>query len=316
MNQVHSFKGVYLTMALSCLLMVSCGSKGQKPQTLDKQAKVFTIPAIPAVITNPAEIADYLAVRFWDHFDFSDSTSVDTPEYAEQAFVDYIDIFPHVSEQALKSSIGKTLEKALVDSKMFTYFVGLFEKYLYDPNSPMRNEEFYAIAIEYIIASQQIDEIDKVRPQFQLEQVNKNRKGTMAADFTYTLPNGKQESMYKIKTEFLILFFNNPGCAACADYQQGLVYSPVISQMLDTGRLKILAMYVDEDLGEWEKYRPSVPALWINGYDASLAIRGMDLYDLRAIPSLYLLDKDKRVMLKDVLPHQIEEQLLYALQNY
>ena len=301
---------------LSCLLMVSCGGKGQKPQTLDKRTKALTMPTIPAMITNQTDRADYLAARFWDNFDFLDSTLIDTPDFAEQAFVNYIDIFPHVSEQALKLSIGKTLESTLVDPKMFVYFLSLFEKYLYDPLSPMRNEEYYAIAIEYIIASQEVDELDKVRPRFQLAQVNKNRKGMISVDFTYTMSNGKQGTMHKVNSEFLILFFNNPGCGACADYQQGLVYSPIVSQMTERGRLKILAMYVDEDFEAWEQHCADFPESWINGYDASIAIRGQDLYDLRAIPSLYLLDKDKRVMLKDAEPHQVEELLLYILQNF
>ena len=74
-------------------------------------------------------------------------------------------------------------------------------------------------------------------------------------------------------------------------------------------------MYTDEDIETWEKYRPSMPALWLNGYDASFTIRGNNLYDLRAIPSLYLLDKDKRVIIKDAMPYQIEERLLNFLQN-
>jgi len=39
------------------------------------------------------------------------------------------------------------------------------------------------------------------------------------------------------------------------------------------------------------------------------------LYDLRAIPNLYLLDKEKRVIMKDAMPHLLEERLLSFLQN-
>ena len=37
----------------------------------------------------------------------------------------------------------------------------------------------------------------------------------------------------------------------------------------------------------------------MNGYDASHIIREDILYCIRAIPSLYLLDADKRILLKD-----------------
>jgi hypothetical protein len=300
---------------LMCLLLVSCGGKGQRSQALEKQTKQFTLPVIPSIITDPSERADYLAGHYWDNFDFSDTSLIRISEISEQAIVNYIDIFPHVSAGALRLSITNTLKKAQSTPKMFAFFTEQFEHYLYDPNAPMRNEESYRVVLDFLIESSQVDELNKVRPRFQLEQVNKNRPGVIATDFVYTLPNGRQESMHKIKSDFLILFFNNPGCSACGEYQEGLVRSPVIINMMETGRLKIFAMYVDQEIAGWLEYLPSIPPSWVNGYDASTVIRNNNLYDLRAIPSLYLLDKDKRVILKDALPQQIEETLLFQLQN-
>lgn len=39
--------------------------------------------------------------------------------------------------------------------------------------------------------------------------------------------------------------------------------------MIERGRLKILALYPDEDLTEWRNYRDHIPATWINAYDAA-----------------------------------------------
>jgi hypothetical protein len=41
-----------------------------------------------------------------------------------------------------------------------------------------------------------------------------------------------------------------------------------------------------------------MPAEWIQGRD-EYGLYKNNVYDLRAIPSLYLLDKDKKVLLKD-----------------
>lgn len=37
--------------------------------------------------------------------------------------------------------------------------------------------------------------------------------------------------------------------------------------------------------------------------------KGKNLYDLKAIPTLYLLDKDKKVLLKDATVAQIDQYL-------
>jgi hypothetical protein len=75
------------------------------------------------------------------------------------------------------------------------------------------------------------------------------------------------------------------------------------------GTLQILAVYPDKDLTEWKKYAGEMPAQWINSYDHKTVIKDEDLYDLKAIPSLYLLDKTKRVLLKDADVREVERTL-------
>ena len=49
----------------------------------------------------------------------------------------------------------------------------------------------------------------------------------------------------------------------------------------------------------------SYPKEWINCYDPDYVIRTDTLYNIRAIPSLYLLDAQKRVVLKDATPERV-----------
>ena len=50
---------------------------------------------------------------------------------------------------------------------------------------------------------------------------------------------------------------------------------------------------------KWREYLPNYPKDWINGYDYTFSLRDSRKYDIRAIPSLYLLDAGKRVIMKD-----------------
>ena len=74
---------------------------------------------------------------------------------------------------------------------------------------------------------------------------------------------------------------------------------PVISGLIAAGTMKVLNIYIDEDLDAWRSYMPIYPEIWYNGFDPDLVIRGETLYNVRAIPSLYLLDRDKTVIMKD-----------------
>ena len=303
-------------IALVIFAISSCigRNSGQQTKQQTESAKQFSLPSVPMMITDPQARADYIVSNYWNNFDFNDTTFINKPDITEQAFVDYIYMLSHAEQLVVIASVGNMLERAQVNEDMFTYFTDLLEKYLYDPNSPMRNEEIYIIALEYIIDSPKINETNKLRPRFQFEQLNKNRPGQIAIDFVYTLANEKRERMHQIKSDYLIIFFNNPGCHACNGIQLGLENSPVILRMQEIGALKILAMYVDEEIDEWKRYHSSVPTQWINGYDASLVIRDEQLYDLRAIPNLYLLDKDKQVILKDAPPEYLEQLLINIMQ--
>jgi hypothetical protein len=63
--------------------------------------------------------------------------------------------------------------------------------------------------------------------------------------------------------------------------------------------MAVLNIYIDEDLESWRSYMPIYPETWYNGFDPDMVIRGETLYNVRAIPSLYLLDQDKNVIMKD-----------------
>lgn len=65
----------------------------------------------------------------------------------------------------------------------------------------------------------------------------------------------------------------------------------------------------DEELQEWKRHLSDFPKEWINGYDKGLVIKEKNLYDLKAIPTLYLLDQKKIVILKDAPIREIEEHL-------
>ena len=296
---------VYVLLGL-CVFVFSCTPRNGKPQDTTPAPKPFHLPQIPAVCSTAEQRAEYLVEHYWDHFDFRDTSLILRPEITEQAFVDFIDVLPYVEDP--KPGIGTMMDRASTDSAMFVCFWDMAEKYLYDPNSPMRNEELYIPVLEYILRSQKVDSLDKLRPRYQLEMALKNRPGMPAADFTYTTESRSgvktRHMLHNLRSEYTLLFFNNPDCYDCARTQEYIVVSPVFAKWQQQG-LSILAIYPDTDLDLWRK--AIYPQEWINGYDAAQTIREQQLYDLKAIPTLYLLDRDKRVILKDTPVERIEQ---------
>lgn len=322
------FPVILLIIVALLVHIASCsfGSKGGSdekqlavPVSLVKPAKTtgsvapdtFVLPRIPEAITDPSERAVYLVFHYWDRFDFTNRRLIDRAEITEQAFVDYINILGHVPREKANESLVYTLEKASVDSLMYRHLVALFEKYLYDPNSPFRNEEMYIPVLNEAVRSSSITEERRSTLLFQQEMVLKNRVGKRAANFLYTLPSGQSKGLYDLKSEYTLLIFSNPGCNTCEVVIKKLEQSKELNRafsMNTPGRtmLTILTVYPDEDIDEWISHLDKMPATWIHGYDKGMVITHKKLYDIKAIPTLYLLDKEKKVILKDISIETLE----------
>ena len=288
-----------------CICVSSCTRHRTTPQDAAPASRAFRLPKIPATCTTPGQRAEYLVAHYWDHFDFRDTSLVSHPEITEQAFANFISILPYANDPG--QGLCAVLDRASTDSAMFACFRDLAEKYLYDPNSPMRSEELYIPALEYIVLSPKVDSIEKLRPQYQLDMARKNRPGMIATDFTYTTESASgtpsRHRLHNLGSKYTLLFFNSPDCPDCERAMQHIEASPLFARWQAEG-LTILAVYRDDDLDLWRK--AVYPQEWINGYDAGQVITGKRLYDLKAIPTLYLLDRDKRVILKDAPIEQIE----------
>lgn len=300
---------VLALLAFSLILNSCHGQQATKTENTDTTPRTFEMVSVPTLITDPGERAKYLVEHYWDKFDFTDTAYVHLPEVTEQAISNYIDLMKYVDPQVASSSIKGMMHKATTDSLMFSHIAGLFEKYLYDPNSPMRDESLYIPVLEAILSAPVLDDVNKIRPAHLLELALKNRVGEPATNFTYTLADGRTGTLYNVKADYLLLFFYNPDCHACKEITGQLSASPLIGQLEAAKKLKILAVYPDEDLEAWRNHIPDVPSSWINSYDNTVSLKNDEVYDLKAIPSIYLLDKNKKVLLKDVTFNQLEEYL-------
>ena len=151
---------------------------------------------------------------------------------------------------------------------------------------------------------------ERIVPEHDLHEAMQNRPGERANAFAFLTREGKRLSLYDLEAEHTLILFSNPECAMCRMLKDLILHSAPIVERITEGRLKMLVLYPDEDLKAWER-GDKAPAGWIDARDEHGTIRSEGLYDLRAIPSIYLLDRDKRVLVKDSTdPREVEQALL------
>ena len=310
-------KLIFLIMILGLL----AGCKDKKAEQFS--ALPFPDVTVPSVYQDRQEIAEFLAEHWWDGLtdpqrkypcDSSLVSGVSRRD-VEQKFANWTVVLDAVDYGVAVKAVNRLFDRASAcekkdtSSNVFESITAIVERYLYDPNSPMRNEDFYGPYVSRLAGSELVDEAMRGAYDYDAKMCALNRVGTKAADFRFSDVKGKTHRLYDVDSDFVVLFFSNPGCTACMDIINTLKSSPQVAEGLATGRLAVLNIYIDEDLEGWRKYMPVYPQEWYNGFDPDFVIRTDVLYNVRAIPSLYLLDKDKKVIMKDAPEGRLFEWL-------
>ena len=156
------------------------------------------------------------------------------------------------------------------------------------------------MVLDYVLRNTNDGDPERIRPLYQLEEVKKNRPGSIASDFLYMLHDGRKGWLHGLQSEYTLLYFYDPDCPDCRHTKRMLEELPSVAGLVESGRMQILAFYPDGDADVWESCRDILPVGWLNTCDGTeeLVVKEK-LYAIRAIPSLYLLDSEKRVILKD-----------------
>jgi len=298
-------------MALAAVLLAAtaCGGRRGPADAGQSAAAPATRPfptiEIPSLIEEPAAQLEYLSMHYWDKcFDttkswLSDSTHIEGISSAdmEQAFANFTYLLDNVSMDQARSAVKAFYGR--IDDNAFKAVVDIVDRYLYDANSPVRNEDYYQPFAELVSKDERMDEDLRGSYAYNAEMSLLNRVGTRAADFTFCDKEGIVYSLYGIQAKYTLLFFSNPGCNACKEIIETLRNSPMVDDLIVDGILAVVNVYIDEDIEAWYGYMSYYPTDWYNGYDPNLVIRTDLLYNVRAIPSLYLLDERKVVLMKD-----------------
>lgn len=253
----------------------------------------------PATLRTPRERASWMIGHFWDAMEFRDTLRSRDRDFMEQQFANFLSLFPHADTAAHGPAFAQLTARAAADHEALLLVGEIAEKYLYDPNSPMLDEGYFILFLEAFVSSDALDEAERIRPAYLLDAARKNRPGMRAADFTYITRDGRRQTLYDTAAEETLLLFYDPDCDHCREIMQAIAASEGLRQAVGAGQLAVVAIYADGDRAAWDRTKEQLPAEWIVGFDTG-SIREGERYVLPAMPTLYLLDRDKRVLVKDL----------------
>ena len=252
----------------------------------------------PEPPADPARQLVWVVEHYWDSFDWNDARWTTETSALEGAFMFWADLLGMMPETDAARLSGALLRKVGSHPDIQLLLLDAAGYFWWHPGSMFRNEELLIPMLETAIAAPGIGDIHKARLRARLASALRNRPGTRAADFAYTTGDGTRGTLQSFKAEYTLVIFYTPGCPECGRIEEYIPRSEVFAPLIASGRLNVLAIYPDEDVEAWRKYLPQMPAGWTVGH-APMEKGGTAPYDLPGIPALYLLDRDKTVLLRN-----------------
>ena len=299
-----------LFVLLTFIILFSQALMAQEQTAPAAEKVTFPMVAVPDEITDPQARAKYLGEHFWDNVDFATASEA----LVEQGLIDMASIFPLLNSETLISSMTALVKKAETSKEGLLMMLSLADKYLYGTASPLYNEAAYRGLLQSALISKALNKADKEPYQKQLVILEMHNEGSAAVDFDMQLVDGSKAKLSDIEAPVSILFFYAADNLDCKLQRFRLTQARLVNYLQRAGGIKIVAVCVEGDKAAWEKFRADSPKEWLHVFDASGKIKSENLYDLRTLPRLYLLDEQKTVLLKNTKADDIEQYLVQIIQ--
>jgi len=307
---INKHPGTILTALLMCMREPELTGKMRNPVNKEDSIAAYT----------------YFKDHYWDGVSFWDGRLAYTPFFDDKLDKYFTQLVPPQPDSIIKeidwmlsyASINEEMNRFLLIKFVNRYlnqkymwedaiFVHLFEKYFANKNYSWLNE-----AGRKTITNRAYS-------------LMANIMGTPASDIELPDSSGTLTSLYAIPAEYTIVAFWDPTCGHCKEVLPKLdsFYTAkwkaaglklfAVAKETDGGKKDWLAFINEQHLQSWTH------VYYSKADDKSRIDAGIpgysQLYDVQTFPTLYLLDKDKRIVAKKLTYQQIDEVLQLKLKG-
>ena len=121
----------------------------------------------------------------------------------------------------------------------------------------------------------------------------------VAEDFAAVTVEGQEMKLSDLpKGRLTILMFFDPDCGACRQSLFGLKHSSLVNQLISEEVLQVMTVHVGYEERLWREMLSDMPETWIKTTQKT-EMRDSKCYDLSSLPALYLLDADRKIMVRE-----------------
>ena len=242
----------------------------------------------------------YKKAHYWDYTDFTDTTLIYTPVFKSK-LDDYFQNMLIMIPDTVYKACAEIIEKARPSKLMYRFLNDYCLDYTYQNKIMGMDEAFVKLGERYYL-DKKADWVDAKRMKTIEEEVYKrmyNLIGHEAVELKLPNLDGNWVSLHETKAPFTFLLFWEPNCGHCKK-QVPLVKAEILNRFKPYG-LKVFAVQTHTNKEEWEKFVADHDLFdFINCWDPNRQSNYWTYYNVFSTPVMYLLDKNKKIIAKQL----------------
>ncbi len=283
--------------------------QAEYPNTLlDRLIRLMQTPEIPPVPAGQDSLKfryEYYKNHFWDGINISDPGLLRSP-LLHNKIMDYLDNVVIQQADTVINEVEKLIQIAKNNDEAYRYLlISLTNKY---ESSPIMgfDKVFVHLVDNYYLTNQapwtDAETIKKLEER--AASIRPNFIGNPAPPFVLQDSIGTDYDLYRINAKYTVLYFYDPDCGHCKK-STPLLYEAYAE--LQTKGVEVLAICTTTDGKRWKEFINEFDLNWINLADLSSRTNVKYYYDVRSTPTVYILDQEKKILLKKVATEDVPE---------
>ncbi len=247
--------------------------------------------------------------EFWDNVDFSDTRLLRTPVITNKLKRYIKDITPQ-SPDSINHYSSELIKKVLPYPQYFK-LIANWIALEYEPGKTtlMDAEAVFVYMIQNYFTRDLAfwsDSMEVYALQQRAGEMAQSLVGLKGPNVISTDPDGKTKSIYELKEDYIVVYMYNPTCEHC------MKETPELVKWYNRNRNNSVAVYaiaIDTDETEWKNYvKEKNMSVFTNVFDpTNKSIYAK--YFVNVTPELYLLNKDRTIIAKNLKVFQIDEMI-------
>lgn len=271
-------------------------------------AALYQGPVVSSSLGKDERMA-YLKSHFFTNVNFSDTALLRSTAFPNKA-ISYMSLYSNnrLSQKQLEAEFIKAVTVILGAASvnpdiyrfMLDYLVSGFDKFHFD-------DVITYIADNFSDPTSCEDQERKSALQKKLETFQKIAVGKTAPELEVPDPKGKPVRLASVPSEYTLLIYWATTCPHCVTMIPRLkeLYSGQSPK-----RFEVMAVSLDTSRTAWTAYLREQKLNWINVSDLKgFYGKSADEYNIYATPTMFLLDRDKKILAKPITQMELEQAL-------